>query len=974
MSKNEVEAQDNCVNSIDYLEAARATDDVFRRLRERNSPYKTPEAVAFYKRFAERLPQKYIDKAIAALEGRADGHNVATLAAANAYSDAGLHVIDSHGLKHNGKGTGPGGQVKIPRGTGWQHQATRDHEEIAKRWRGEGDYPADSKGNAYPYAPIGAPRNLSAVFPEGFGLMVIDLDGPEGLQAWADLEAEYGPAPKTWESVTGSGGRHLIFRAPGVDIRNTASAIAPGVDVRGKNGQILVSPSLHPNGTAYEWLEGCMPGECEVAAAPEWVVKRAQDASKVGKAKDAEVEKEVRATRRYRGGAKGSDDRVSGLGFEGYLATIGDGDDLRGFDNPIYSAALSYFATGGDDEAALIETLRDAVMTAPCKDKRNVTRYAQDDYLVNRVAQARDFIAAQTPETDLDQFEDPEDWLPLSYKIKRGTIYKVEEDAPDVPVCQRFDVVGRSSNFDGTAGTGRIIEYKNENGESIELTLDRAELFRSDGGDTIKTLADTGMRLYVSGRQARERLLSLFQQISPQRRIPTIPTPGWTRDRMGGITGFMLPTGEHIAATDDADAMRLHSQAAFKDKGTAGTLAGSQIAANAALNSPNFYWTLGLCIGFIGPLQTLIGAPSGGMNFSGDSSLGKTLAEILAAMAWGNPHTGKAALHGMNNTQNAIEDLAVRSSGTVLCLDEIGQMQRLQDLSAVLFNLGSGAGKGRKSGSGLGLVDTAEFQVFALLSNEHSLKVAIEGAGGKYKTGLSVRFPDVDVTGGARVSADVLAKLDHARTNFGHMGPVFIQHLIDAGWINRGEELKARVSAVADELAGEKAAPATRRAAQVFAMARVAGELAVDAGLFDGKDRIEAAVCEAFKRFKGSDEGQATEGSSAMLDGLRSYIVRNMNRTIIPAHDASEPGYRGIIGWYTSDQIILDKQAIGDVSKLGLNGKLAGLLDALDQMGALDKSGRNRAHTNLPADVKMDGDAKQSYVPNYRIKRDILGV
>ena len=188
-----------------------------------------------------------------------------------------------------------------------------------------------------------------------------------------------------------------------------------------------------------------------------------------------------------------------------------------------------------------------------------------------------------------------------------------EEDVPDIAVCQRFDVVGRSSNLDGTAGAGRIVEYKNENGESVELTLDRADLFRADGGDTIKTLADTGMRLYVSGRQARERLLSLFQQISPQRRIPTIPTPRWTRDRMGNVTGFMLPTGIHIAATDDAEPMRLHSQAAFKDKATAGTLEGSQIAANAALQSPNFYWTLGLCVGFIGPLQTLMSAPSGGI-------------------------------------------------------------------------------------------------------------------------------------------------------------------------------------------------------------------------------------------------------------------------------------------------------------------------------------------------------------------------
>ncbi len=391
---------ENVSDDIDYLEAARATNDVFRKLRERNSPYKTPEAKAFYKRFAERLPQKYIDKAIIELAGRADGHNVATLAAAHAYADAGLHVIDSHGLKHNGKGTGPVGQVKIPRGTGWQNRATRDHDEISQAWRGEGEYPADSKGNVYPFAPINAPRNLSVVFPDGCGLMVIDLDGPEGLQAWADLEAEHGPAPKTWESVTGSGGRHLIFRAPGVDIRNTASAIAPGVDVRGANGQIVVSPSLHPNGTAYDWLEGCMPGECEVADAPEWLVQRAYEATKHRADADAKIEKEARAKR----SAKGSKDRVSG-GFDAYIGLMGHGEGLHGFDKTIYQAALSYYATGGDDNDALIETLRDAIFAAPCKDDRNVKRYATDDYLPNRVAQARTFIAEQTEAEDDTPFD-----------------------------------------------------------------------------------------------------------------------------------------------------------------------------------------------------------------------------------------------------------------------------------------------------------------------------------------------------------------------------------------------------------------------------------------------------------------------------------------------------------------------------------------------------------------------------------------
>ena len=964
------------------FERAKRSAAFFERMNNRKNPYLTAAANEARDDLRNRLPTKYAQQAVQVLSDAGDtfpNHNALTLAAALAYADVGLSVIDSHALDTSGKGTGPSGQVKIPRGTKWQTRASVDPAAITSFWTGDGDYLADKNGGVYPFAPSHAYRNVSVTFPDDCGLFVMDIDGDDGKAALEKLESEHGDLPKTWESITGSGGYHLIFRANGTDIRNTASSIAPGVDIRGTNGQIIAPPSIHPNSNFYRWDDGCAPWECDVADAPEWLVKLSFEATKGrGETDKAKTKKKGESKARKSGASARQGDVV---GFDDHLGTIGDGDGQQGFDSPIYSAACSYFSAHGVDADGdeLFDILRATIATAEMKsDRFNKDRYlSDDDYLTGRIEQAREFIAAQdtSQPTDTDKFEDPADWLPARFKIRRDTVYiKGGDDEPDMPICHRFEVVGRSSNLAGDAGAGRIISFVNENGETVGVTLDRAELFRADGGDTIKTLADKGMGLFISNAKTRENFLALFRQISPQRQIPTIATPGWTRDRMGRITGFMLPTGKHINATTETQNMRLHDKAAITDRDTAGTLDGSQIAADAAIASPNFYWTLGLCAGFVGPVQTLIGAPSCGMNLSGDSSLGKTIALTLAAMSWGNPHTQKGVLNGMNSTQNAIEDLAVRSSGTFLGLDEIGQMQRLQELAAVLFNLGSGSSKNRKSGNGLGLVENVEFQIFALLSNEHSLKVAIEGAGGKYKTGLSVRFPDVDITGGKRVSADVLTKLNKATDNFGHMGPAFVQHLIDAGWVDRAEELKKCVADTADEIAGKNAAPATRRAAQVFALARVAGELAVDAGLIKSKKKIATAVAKAFKRFKGSDEGQITTGSNSMLDGLRSYITRNLNQTIVPAHEAGDPHHRGVIGWYTADTIILDKQAVSDVSKMGLNGKIAGLLDALDKKGALIKSGKNRYHNALPDTVEFDGVASLSRVPNYRISRAKLGV
>ena len=116
-----------------------------------------------------------------------------------------------------------------------------------------------------------------------------------------------------------------------------------------------------------------------------------------------------------------------------------------------------------------------------------------------------------------------------------------------------------------------------------------------------------------------------------------------------------------------------------------------------------------------------------------------------------------------------------------------------------------------------------------------------------------------------------------------------------------------------------------------------------------------------------------TKGTESMLDGLRSYIARNMGRTIIPAQDAADGGYRDVLGWYTPTHVIFAKDAISDVAVLGLRGKAAGLLDALDEIGALEKSGKNRAFTSLPAEVDIDGSGDKR-VPNHRIARAALGV
>ncbi len=571
------------------------------------------------------------------------------------------------------------------------------------------------------------------------------------------------------------------------------------------------------------------------------------------------------------------------------------------------------------------------------------------------------------------QAEDHE-WIEPPFILKNCMIYKIGmDDNPDRPLCQAFYVLGRSSNLSGEAGAGRIIRFENENGVDVEVTLDRSALFRADGGGALDTLADAGMDLRYSGRNGRGDMLDLLRTIKSDRQIPIAPHGGWTRDRAGRVTGFLCPTGEFIPAGADAPDMRLHSSGMVRDRQPSGMLDGWKDAASAAKH--NFYWSFGLYAGFSGALLDLVQGQTCGVHLSGESTLGKTYALLLSTTVWGSSLSTKGLFWVMNNTPNALEDIATIGSGTIAALDEVGAMQNPASLGGVLFGLSSNSGKNRKEGRGAGLAGTAEFCTFVLMSHERSLKTTIEDAGGDYKTGLSVRFPDVDVTNGKKVSPDVLTKLDKSRENFGHAGPEFVRYLISKGWHNRREDLKKKIADTADEIAGNDVAPALCRAAQVFALVRVAGELAAEAGLIDSAP-IKGAVKKAFKAFADSDEGRATIGGDALLDSFRSWVVRaQSSQTLVPADDANATGYREARGWLTKELIILDYECLSDMKGMGLSGKRDSLVAVLKKAGALVMSGKNNIHSSLPSEVESDKHApKNRKVRNIRIERRKLGV
>ena len=98
------------------------------------------------------------------------------------------------------------------------------------------------------------------------GLCVLDVDPKNG----GDSSLKKFILPKTVEVITGSGGRHFYFKiSAGVTIKNSASTLGPGLDVRGDGGYVVAPPSVHIAGGEYRFKLD--PRAVPLAEAPAWL-------------------------------------------------------------------------------------------------------------------------------------------------------------------------------------------------------------------------------------------------------------------------------------------------------------------------------------------------------------------------------------------------------------------------------------------------------------------------------------------------------------------------------------------------------------------------------------------------------------------------------------------------------------------------------------------------------------------------------
>jgi putative DNA primase/helicase len=400
-----------------------------------------------------------------------------------------------------------------------------------------------------------------------------------------------------------------------------------------------------------------------------------------------------------------------------------------------------------------------------------------------------------------------------------------------------------------------------------------------DGVEFRRELVHRGLRI-AAGRAARERLSNFITMWRPKRKVRCVITVGWCGD------AFVMP-GKTYGGTEE---IILQTEGVAPQFSTAGTLAAWRDDI-ARLCNGNSRLVFAVSAAFVGPLLRLAGEESGGVNFRGKSSIGKTAMLHAARSVWGVP------LGSWRATDNAAEGIASGASDTFLNLDELGQVDP-KVVGAIAYMLGNERGKARMTRNATTRAVTA-WRVFFLSTGEVSLADRLREGGIRVRAGQEVRVLDVPAMADGNSGAfdtthefDPAALAEHIKVaadrNCGHPAIAFLEYVIA-----RLAKLPAKLAVARTNFIEKYCPPGAdgqvRRACGRFALVAAAGEMATAAGI-TGWEAHQAWLMAA-KMFQTWLDARGGKGAAEVRDGIlqvRAFLEAHGEARFAPAWSSTD--------------------------------------------------------------------------------------
>ena len=534
----------------------------------------------------------------------------------------------------------------------------------------------------------------------------------------------------------------------------------------------------------------------------------------------------------------------------------------------------------------------------------------------------------------------PMDTLILRYahtakgQVKIHKVFETREGDVLIPVATPFGTPARLRFIDQGEAYGLRCVVQSMNRQPQIIDLERGALPRMGATEIRSRLFAAGLRTEADGEMVAVQIL---KAADPEREIIAFRRPGW--HEVHEITGcsdpiFITPNSLVIGAPDGLDVELAMLARIAPHVAESGTLEGWRNAISSAVSVKNCpHWTIGAAGGFAGPIIDLTGLDSCGINFSGLSSTGKTLAQRLAVSAWSRPDVRRrGSLHqSAGTTENFLEDMADRSKGTVLSLDELALVPG-KIVGKMIYVLAGGIGKGRMAPDASAR-ERHSWQTFIMLSCECSLEERIHSDGGQWHAGMAVRITDIDVTDVDRnVATMTLRAIDGIDRHYGHAGPAFVRALIERGYHRKAPELRERILRAASKLAGQGASGARIRSATPLAVLFVAGSLAKSFGLLPSAAAITESIQWAWNWFIRSSDAAPLDPEKQAIDNIQTWISERWEVTIKNVN-ARSGNNREAVAWFDDKAVYIPKSRLREAA--GNTLKKSQIAAILSQRGLL---------------------------------------
>lgn len=439
-----------------------------------------------------------------------------------------------------------------------------------------------------------------------------------------------------------------------------------------------------------------------------------------------------------------------------------------------------------------------------------------------------------------------------------------DDDKTDRPITDEWiatpvTVDARTTNSDD-GSEGRLLRLLTESG--IKEWIIPMEVFGGSGEDARRQLFGMGV---IIALKKRGQFMEYLLEQRPAAVFATTCRPGWHESG-----AFVLP-----GRTIGSDKVRYQASGKAQNLfSLRGDLEGWKAEVVAKCEG-NPVLTLAIGCALAGPLLSLVGVLGGGVHLVGDSSSGKSLAQLIGSSVWGDPGVFAAS---WDMTKGGLEIEASSRNDTMLPLDEIKRAdpKRVQEMAYSLAN-GQGKGTMTRDREARGKLS---WRLLALSSGERSLSEHAAISGNAAHAGAELRMVDVNAGTRTHRAFDELHGLEGADfhrlltvavgTNHGHLGPAFVEKLLASDY--RPGLLK--------DFAGIRAAfiednAQAGRVADRFAVIALAGEMAIAYGLLPWEPGSALADCQLLYGEWLSRVGSGNAEDRQILSGVLDFIDKH---------------------------------------------------------------------------------------------------